>query len=452
MLENLFSKSAESRAISFQTLFASGGEFRPTTLAGVAVTQESSLSIATVYACVRLISDSISTLPVDTFVRSSDGERRPYRPRPEWLDYPESGVPRTTHFQMCLVSLLLDGNAFVRIIRDGRGVAGLSVLNPKRVEVKRDLVSRRPVFVIDDRETVAADEMLHITEMRLPGELRGKSRIDLISESLGLAAALEKFAATFFGSGSMTSGIIEFPGNLTREQAADLAAGFDQAHRTRSRSKAHKTGVLFGGAKYQKTSVEPNEAQMLESRQHEVETIARAFRCPPQLLGVTTPGAQSYASVEMNGIHFVQHCLRPYLVLLEEAHNTLLPRDAYIHFNVDGLLRGDQQSRMAALSQGMLAGIYSVNDARRLLDAEPVDGGDVYRVPLANVNTDTANLSELDKKVTIAQRLVYAGFDPASVLAALDMPPIAHSGVPSVQLQGVAQIDPEDPDAVYDAS
>lgn len=436
----------EERAISFQSLFALGDGFTMTTNAGTIVTQNESLKIEAVYSCVRIIADSISTLPVDTFVRV-DGERRPFRPRPEWLNYPESGVTRTEHFQQVLVSLMLDGNSFTRILRDDRGVAGLVVLNPQKVECSRDRVTRRPIYIYDNRDVIQLEDMIHITELRMPGELRGRSRIDMMKENLGLAKALEEFAARFFGQGSSASGIIEYPGNLSREQAKDLVDGFEEGHRGLRRS--HRPGILFGGAKFMKTTVDNDAAQFLESRRFAVEEIARIFRVPPSMLGVTTPGAMSYASVEMNGIHFVQHTLRPYISKIEDGYQKLLTNNAFIKFNVDGLLRGDQQSRYQAFSTGIQAGFLSINDIHRIEDMSPVEGGDSYRVPLANVDINAANLSEMDRKSLIAQRLILAGFDPAGVLAALEMPNIDHTGVPSTQLQPISTINPADPESVY---
>jgi hypothetical protein len=188
---------------------------------------------------------------------------------------------------------------------------------------------------------------------------------------------------------------------------------------------------------------------MLESRQYSTEEIARAFRCPPALLGVTTPGAMSYASVEMNGIHFVTYCLRPYIVKIEDAYSNLIPGDAFLKINVDGLLRGDQATRYASFSTGIQSGFLSINDIHRLEDMPPADGGDVYRVPLANVDLAAANLTELEKKTSIAVRLVQAGFDPASTLASLGLDALPHTGLPSTQLQAIAQVDPEDPAAAY---
>jgi HK97 family phage portal protein len=447
MLSRLLNQGTEDRAISFQSLFASGDGFATSTNSGTTVTQIDSLKIEAVYACVRLISDSISTLPVDTYIRVG-AERRAFRPRPQWLDIPETGVTRTEHFQQVLVSLLLNGNSFTRIVRDDQGIAALVVLNPEKVECSRDQVTRRPIYIYDQRDVIQSDDMVHITELRLPGELRGRSKIDLVKENLGLAKALEEFAARFFGQGSSASGIIEFPGNLTREQAKDLVGSFEEGHRGLRRS--HRPGVLFGGAKFTKTTVDNDSAQFLESRRFAIEEIGRIFRCPPSMLGVTTAGAMSYASVEQNGIHFVQHTLRPYISKIEDGYQKLLDSRAFLKFNVDGLLRGDQASRYAAFSTGLQSGFLSINDIHRIEDMTPTEGGDVYRVPLANVDIAAANLSELDRKSVIAQRLILSGFDPAEVMSALELPRIAHTGVPSTQLQALSTINPADPASVYE--
>lgn len=444
MLERLLART-EERALSFQTIWGAGDTYALSTKAGTVVTQETAMRIGTVYACVRLISDSISTLPVGPY-RRFQGERLPVFPRPMWLDFPELDVTRVDHFQQVLVSLLVDGNAFVRIVRDDEGIVGLIVLNPYHVTIHRDGLGRIYYRVHD--ETLTPDQMLHIVDLRKPGQLRGESRIDLLKEQLGLAAALEEFAARFFGNGSTTQGIIEFPGALTKEQAKNLVDGFEQSHKGLRR--AHRPGVLSSGAKFVKTGVNPNEAQMLESRQMSVEEIARIFRCPPSMLGVTTPGAMSYASVEANQIHFVTHTLRPYIVKLEDAYSKLLPEGQFIKFSVDGLLRGDSQTRSNIYSQGIQAGWLSINDIHRLEDMAAVEGGDVYRVPLANVDLSAANLVETDKRVQMAQRLVQSGFEPAAVLQAMGLPPITHTGVPSTQLQAIAQIDPTNPEAVYE--
>jgi HK97 family phage portal protein len=449
MLGKLFGNS-ENRNISFQSIWGAGDTFAFTTEAGTPIDENTAMRISAFYSCVLLISDTISTLPLDAYIRR-DGNRVPYRPRPDWVMTPDIDLLRSEHYQQVLVSLLLDGNAFIRIYRDGRGdVANLVVLDPMRITVRRNPATREIEYVFDNAEAgvVSKDDMIHITEMRKPGALRGLSRVSELKDNLGLASALQSFAARFFGQGATVQGIIEFPGNLTREQATNLRDNFDISHK--GYRKAHKTGVLSGGAKYTKTGTAPDEAQMLESRKLAIEEIARMFRVPPHMIAITTPGAMSYASLEQNNINFVVHTLRPYLEKIEQAYTKLLPSEAFIKFNVDGLLRGDYTTRIQGYSIGLQAGFYSVNDVRRFEDLRPVDEGDQFRVPLANINITDAQVVEQAKKVEMAQRLVFAGYDPAQVLSALELPAIAHTGLPSTQLQPVAQIDPLDPESVYE--
>jgi HK97 family phage portal protein len=449
MLANLFGNS-ENRNISFQSIWGAGDTFAFTTEAGTPIDENTAMRISAFYSCVLLISDTISTLPLDAYIRR-DGNRVPYRPRPDWVMTPDVDLLRSEHYQQVLVSLLLDGNAFIRIYRDSRGdVANLVVLDPMRITVRRNPATREIEYVFDNAEAgvVSKDDMIHITEMRKPGALRGLSRVSELKDNLGLASALQSFAARFFGQGATVQGIIEFPGNLTREQATNLRDNFDISHK--GYRKAHKTGVLSGGAKYTKTGTAPDEAQMLESRKLAIEEIARMFRVPPHMIAITTPGAMSYASLEQNNINFVVHTLRPYLEKIEQAYTKLLPSEAFIKFNVDGLLRGDYTTRIQGYSIGLQAGFYSVNDVRRFEDLRPVDEGDQFRVPLANINITDAQVVEQAKKVEMAQRLVFAGYDPAQVLSALELPAIAHTGLPSTQLQPVAQIDPLDPESVYE--
>ena len=189
---------------------------------------------------------------------------------------------------------------------------------------------------------------------------------------------------------------------------------------------------------------------MLESRRFAVEEIARIFRVPLHMLQVAAPGVQSYASNEQNAIQFASYTLRPIVAKLESAYSRLLPQPAFVRFNMDAILRGDLETRFSAYSTGVQAGFLTINDIRRLEDLQPAEGGDVYRVPLANVNLAAADLTEMDKKVLMASRLLNAGFEPASVLEALGLPPMQHTGLPTVLLQNVAQISPDDPLNAYD--
>lgn len=450
MLRRLFD-SDESRSISFQSIWGAGDVFAFTTESGTVVNEDTALRVSAFYSCVLLISDTISTLPVDAYFREQ-GNRRPFRPTPDWVLRPDVELLRSEHYQQLLVSLLLDGNSFTRVFRDGRGdVANLVVLDPTKVEIMRN-PNGEIVYRYDGGRggDIPSRDMLHITEIKRPGQLRGVSRVEELKDAIGLSAALQSFASRFFGQGAVTSGIIEVPGQLTSEQAKNLVDSFDSKHS--GYRKSHRPGLLSAGAKYVKTGVAPDEAQMLESRKLAIEEMARIFRVPPAMIGVTTPGAMSYSSVEQNSINFVIHTLRPYLVKIEDAYSRLLPGGAFIKFNVDGLLRGDYTTRVQGYSTGLQAGFYSVDDVRRLEDLAPVDGGEVYRVPLANIDLSAANLAETQIKVDMAERLVKAGFEPAAVLAAMNLPGMTHTGVPSAQLQQVQNLNPADPQSVYGAS
>jgi HK97 family phage portal protein len=440
----------EERAVSYQSLFASGADWSYKTPAGVPMDQDKALKIGAVYASVRLLSDTVSTLPVDTYIRR-DGERLPYRPRPDWVYNPDVGTTKDEFIQQIMVSLLLDGNAFVRVYRATSGPnAGLPtalvVLDPTMVIVRRNrggLIE----YLHNERTVIERQDMLHITELKKPGALRGVSRIDELKDTLGMAQALTEFAARFFGSGSVTSGIIEAPGMITKEQALDLKTTFESTHR--GLDKSHRVGVLGGGSKFVKTGVDPDEAQMLESRQFAVEEICRIFRIPPHMLQVNAAGSMSYASVEQNAIQFSQYTLRPYVAKIETALTSLLPGDAFYRINMDGLLRGDLQTRMSAYSTGLSTGAYSINDVRRFEDLTPVDGGDEHRVPLANINVTAANLVETDKRVMNAVRLIQVGFAPEQVMNLVGLPDVEHTGLPTVQLQPASVIDATDPSAAY---
>lgn len=421
----MLGRLTEQRAISFQTVWGSGADIELVNPAGVNINNKTAFEIVAFFSAVSLISDTISTLPVDCLYKK-DGEIYPYRPRPSWVDQPDVDQTRQAHYQQILVSLLVDGNSFTRIYRDRAGeIVNLVVLDPLTVTIKRNALGRKMFLVTGEDKTLSSDEILHITDLLEPGALRGVSRVTKLNNALGVASALQQYAATFFGSGATTSGVIEFPGPLlTKEQAQNLQEGFDNRHK--GWRKAHKTGILSGGATYKTTTVPNDSAQFLESRRFAVEEIARAFNIPLHLLGV--PDTASYASVEQNAIQFVTHTLRPYVEKLEWAYSRLLPTPAYIKFNVNGLMRGDFQTRIQSYSVASQAGFMSINDIRKLEEMRSVDGGDVYRVPLANVNLSASDLPEQEGKVAMAAKLINAGFDPASTMAALGLPPILHDG------------------------
>ena len=448
MLENLWNR----RAISYQTIFETGDDIAIGGLAGVNVNQDSVFQVNAVFSAVRLISDTISTLPIDVYV-SRDGERFAYRPKPTWMIQPDIALPREAFYNQVITSMLVDGNAFIRLYSNGAGeIVNMIVLNPLSVEMKRN-GDGRVVFTVEGEDRpLTSEQILHIPDVLRPGKLRGISRVKAMKEDFGLAIALRNFSATLFGSGATMNGVIEFPGNLTADQAKDLSEAFDSRHRGWRR--AHKTGVLTGGATFKSTQIDPDKSQAIEARRLAVEDIARAFGVPNHLLGI--PGTTSYASVEESNRQFLSMTLRPIASKIENGLTSLMPRypggdAAYVRFNFDALVRSDLATRAAAYSTGLQAGWLSVNDVRRWEDLRPIPemAADQPRVPLANVAINESGVRAQAEQVKMAQMLVQVGFQPAAVLQALGLPEIDHTGLPTVQLQGVAQVAPENPDAAY---
>jgi HK97 family phage portal protein len=451
-MANIIDRLFNKRSISFQTLWGQGDDMMSGTQAGTYVTPDTVFKVNAIFSAVALLADTISTLPLDAYIRI-DGERRAFRPRPAWIQRPDVDlVSKEPFYNSVIVSLLLDGNAFVRVYRDGAGrVVNLVVLSPTEVEVIRNGIGRVMFRLQNNDELLSSEQILHIVDVLKPGHIRGISRVEALKDNFGLAIALESYAARFFGQGVSTAGHIEFPSNLTPEQAKDLSDGFSARHG--GFRKSHKVGVLSGGAKFVSTGIENDKAQFLDSRRMAVEDVARAFNIPSMYLQL--PGTNTFSSAEQNAIQFVTHTVRPLVQKLEGAFSTLLNTEqggefAFVKFSIDGLLRGDANSRFAAYSNGLQSGWLTLNDVRRLEDLAPLEGGDTARVPLANISLADAGLIAEDKKVMMAQRLVTAGFDPAEVLAAIGLPAIDHTGLPSVMLQGVAQIDPENPQSVYE--
>jgi HK97 family phage portal protein len=448
VLNNLF----EKRAVNFQTIWGAGDDLLELNQSGTFINSETAFKITAVWSAVSLISDTIATLPLDAFIRR-DGTRGPFRPKPAWVAKPDLDQQPSAFWQSVIVSLLIDGNAFIRVFRSGGQVVNLVPLNPHKVEIQRNGIGRVMFRVEGEKNLLSSEDVVFISDLVRPGEIRGMARVEALKDNLGLSMALESYAARFFSNSATPQGIITFPGNLNSEQAENLRRGFDAAHRGLRRS--HKTGVLSGGADWKVTGVDPEQSQLEMSRRLAVEDVARAFNIPNHMLGVQ--GSTAYASVEQDSIFFVQHTLRPIVQKLETAFSVLLNEvpggeSAFLRFNLDGLLRGDSQARATSYSIGLQAGYYTVNDIRRLEDLVPMvdPTADQVRVPLANVSIEDSRIATEDKKVAMAQRLVLSGYEPKAVLAALGLPEIPHTGLASTQLQPVSQIDPNNPEGVYE--
>jgi len=449
----MFDRLFQQRAISYQTIFESGDDIVFGNYSGTYINSDTVFQVNAVFSAISLIADTISTLPLDAYVRR-DGARFPFRPRPEWVSQPDVNIPREAFYNQVIVSLLLEGNAFIRVFSNTRGeVVNLTVLNPNTVTISRNGLGSLVFTVEGEDRPLSSDDIIYIPDVMKPGEIRGISRIKAMGETFGLALAMERYASTFFGQGTNLNGVIEYPGNLNKEQADQLAASFDNRHR--GWKKGHRTGVLSGGAKFVSTQTDPEKSMLVESRNQSIADVARAFNVPPHLLGL--PGTNSYASVEQTNLAWITHGLRPIVGKIEGALSPLMRRSpggagAFIKFNLDGLARADLQSRTSSYSTMLQSGAMSINEVRSYEDMRPIDdpAASQPRVPLANVNLDAADLKAMRERVTMVRDLVMVGFSPAEALAAMGVQDIDHTGVPSVQLQGLQNLNPTDPEEAYE--
>lgn len=426
----LITRALERRAISYQSVWGTGGDWAPVTEAGVSVSQKSALGITTAQACVSLLVDTVSTLPVRTLTRPTPDTTAAV-PRPAWMWQPEADNPSSTwegHVAEVMFSLLLDGNAFVLTVRDGSGeVVEVRALDPTRVTPRRD-ADRRIVYDVqtDAGGMRALDDTMvrHLWRLRRPGDLRGLSPIELARRSLGKHMAAEVFGARFFGSGATLSGVIQAKTPMTQQSADDLKAKFAARHA--GIGNAFDVGVLDNGAEWKPLTVTPEQAQFLATLEKGDEDVARLFRVPPPLAGITKPGAMAYASVDALMIAFEKFTVRPYVELLETSYRPLLPPGVFVTFNTDGLLRGDFKTRMEGYAVAVDRGIVTRAEVRRREDFAPLEGADVPMVPLNMSDPETASLGQ---RIAALDRLVRAGFEPAAAAAAVGLPPIAHTGL-----------------------
>lgn len=434
---------------------------RPPTqsMSGVAVDADSAIRMATVYSCVRLLCDTVSSLPVGAYVRRGRN-RLPYATvygeQPNWVAKPNPETTRLEFYEQIVSSFKLEGNAYIMTLRDDMGdVQELWVLDPRDVRIQRPSPNEPLVYYVKARDSqgiyeqkLTSKDVLHIPEFRLPGQRYGLSPIAACRTTIGSAMAADTYAASYFGNAANPGGVIEVPGELTEEQAADIGRDWNITHTGPYR--AGKIGILSGGAQFKPLQINAQDAQLLDTRRFSVEEIARIFRVPLSLLGHPVAGAMSFASVEAQNLSFVQHSLRPILERIEQALSTLLPEpDGFIRFNLDALLRGTTLERYDAYTKGLREGFLSLNDVRSIEDLSPVESGDQYRVPLQNIDAADAKDVGLKLRAEIAANLIQVGFDPSAVAMAVGLPDMKHTGLPSSQLQQISTIDPADPSSAY---
>ena len=431
-----------------------------TALSGVTVDAESAIRMSTVYSCVRLLADTVSSLPVGAYVRRGRN-RLPYATvygeQPKWVAKPNRETTRLEFYEQIVTSFKLEGNAYILIVRDDMGdIEELYVIDPRNVRIERLAPNEPLVYFVKVKDVqgvyeqrLSDKDVLHIPDFRLPGQRYGLSPIAACRTTIGSAMAADTYAASYFGNAANPGGVIEVPTELTQEQASDIGRDWNITHTGPYR--AGKIGILSGGASFKPLQINAQDAQLLDTRRFSVEEIARIFRVPLSLLGHPVAGAMSFASVEAQNLSFVQHSLRPILERIEQSLSTLLPEpDGFIRFNLDALLRGTTLERYEAYTKGLREGFLSLNDVHSYEDMAPIESGDQYRVPLQNIDATDAKDVGLKLRTEIAAALIQVGFDPAAVTQAVGLPDMKHTGLPSTQLQQISTIDPADPQSVYE--
>jgi len=364
---------------------------------GITVTNGKAMTLSAVYACVRILAESLASLPLVVYERLPRGKERAMQ-HPVYQLLHNRPNPEMTPLQFVETMqghVGLTGNAFAEIEWNGRGQPiALWPITPDRVSVKRANGSKQFLVNLPDGSSVIlkSGDMLHIPGFGYDG-LIGYSPIGLMKQTLSVGMAAEEFGARFFGNGSRPGGLLTMAAGqkLSNEARARLKASWEQAQG--GLSNAHRVAILEEGLTWQKTQIDPDDAQFLETRNFQVTEICRIFRVPPHMIAQLDKA--TFSNIEQQSIEFVTHSLRPWAVRWEQALNfelfsTQAQGQYFTKFLMDSLLRGDTASRYAAYAVGRNGGWLSANDIRELEDMNPLpgDAGEVYLVPLNMVPAD----------------------------------------------------------------
>lgn len=375
---------------SGSTTIAPANRFRPfmgsTVDSGVEVTPETAQSIATVLACVTLISDDISGLPVRIGQRTAFGKRKV---RDHYLyqvfDDPNEYHSREALLRIMMRSLLLQGSTYSLIKKiDGYHVEGIYPKAPWSVTPQIYQDGRFDYKIRNVEKPITPDRILHNVYLSDDG-LIGKSPIQVAAQSVGIALAADKFAAKFYQRGTALTGYIKYPTGMDDPEAEaelkkswlDNYAGVDNAH---------DVPILFDNAEFVPLSITPEQAQFLQSRQYQTVDICRLFRVNPVKIGDLSKS--SYATYSAVMTDHVKSCLKPWITRLEQEFSRKLLSEEdkraglFIWLDPDGLMRGDRDSQDKSFATGKQFGWYSTNDIRDYLNLDPIDGGDEYLQPL----------------------------------------------------------------------
>ena len=370
--------------------------FLGTATSGKRVNERSAMQMTAVYSCVRILSEAVASLPVHIYKYNDSGGKEKALDHPLYFLLHDEPNPEMTSFvfrETLMSHLLIWGNAYAQIIRDGAGrVLGLYPLLPDKMEVQRDdrgniyyVYSRNsdenPMFKEYGNIKLKAEDVLHIPGLGFDG-LIGYSPIAMAKNAVGMTLACEEYGASFFANGANPGGVLEHPGVL--KDPSKVRESWNSVYR--GVSNAHKIAVLEEGMKYQQIGIPPEEAQFLETRKFQINEIARLYRIPPHMVGDLDKS--SFSNIEQQSLEFVKYTLDPWVIRWEQSlqKSLLLPGEKgkyFIKLNVDGLLRGDYQSRMNGYAVGRQNGWFSANDIREMENMNPIpdeEGGNLYLV------------------------------------------------------------------------
>lgn len=377
-------------------LFTGGGSFTfGLSTSGNRVNNQTAMRTTAVYACVRILSEAIASIPLNFYRYTSDGGKEKYLAHPLYYLLHDEPNPEMTSFvfrETLMGHLLLWGNAYAQIIRNGKGqVLALYPLLPDRMQVDRDSAGRLVYTYTRYRDEAGSrrefetiklfkEDVLHIPGLGFDG-LIGYSPIAMAKNAIGMSMAAEDYGATFFANGATPGGILEHPGIVKDPERLR-----ESWHAQFSGKNSHNIAVLEEGMTFKPMSIPPNEAQFLETRKFQIDEIARIFRVPPHMVGDLEKS--SFSNIEQQSLEFVKYTLNPWVARWEQslAHALLLPGEKtkyVVKFNVDGLLRGDYQSRMNGYAIGRQNGWLSANDIRELENMNRIpaeEGGDEYLI------------------------------------------------------------------------
>lgn len=379
----------EKRAIdASQFALAIPDEGGVATDAGINVTNEGALKLLIVYTCVRLVSNTISALPLDVF-RRSEGVQVEVDRTPPWVEYPNPENTRQEFLDRVMESLLVYGNAYVLIAaRNALGFpTDLWVLHPEDVKVERPSPMRKVFKWGPERREFSHytarrpdGEVLHIMGLSHDGML-GISPIDAARQNIGMGLAMDKYGGKLFGQGTLQSGVIELPQGSTPDEDSLKRWGAEWRRKFSGTDNAWKVPVLGNGAQWKPITIPNDQAQFLESRKFTRTEIAGLYGVPPHMVADVEKSTSWGTGIEQQSIGFVNYTLLSWILRLENAFTQLLPRGQFVKLNVNGLLRGDFKSRMEGYQIMRSMGIATGNELRALEDMRPLDGLDEVLVP-----------------------------------------------------------------------